>query len=73
MDNLQYVTLDGERWDSVAHKAYGNAGLSKIIIEANPDVTITDVLPAGIVLNIPVQREEAVFTSQELLPPWLKD
>lgn len=72
MTNLQYITLEGERWDNIAFKAYGNAGLAEILIIANPSITITDVLPTGTLLNIPVKEDEAVLTNQELLPPWLK-
>jgi hypothetical protein len=70
MATLQYTTLEGERWDNVAYKAYGNPGLSKILIEANPEVKISDVLTAGTILNIPVQEEVSVITAAELLPPW---
>lgn len=73
MDYLQYVTSDGERWDNIAYKAYGNSGLAKQIIEANPNVSISDLLTGGIILNIPVQQEEEVLTDRELLPPWLRD
>lgn len=70
MANLQYVTKEGERWDYISFKAFGNSGLSKLIIAANPNVPITDVLPAGVVLDIPIQEEETVLTNQELTPPW---
>ena len=66
----QYTTIDGERWDNVAYKAYGNAAMIKPIIEANPNVLITDRIPVGTVLNIPILQDEQVLTDQELLPPW---
>lgn len=73
MADLQYVTREGERWDNIAFNAYGNAAMSKTIIQANPNVKITDILISGTVLNIPILEEELVLTDQELLPPWLKD
>jgi phage tail protein X len=67
---LQYTTLQNERWDNIAYKAYGNAGLSELLISANPEVSISDVLPPGTILNIPVQDQAVVLTDAELLPPW---
>lgn len=66
----QYTTIEGERWDNVAWKAYGNAAKVNEIIASNPDVQITDRIPAGTVLNIPIVEEEEVLTDLELLPPW---
>lgn len=67
---IQYVATEGERWDTVALKAYGNPMLTKPIIEANPHVLITDRLTAGTVLILPVMDEELIQTDLELLPPW---
>lgn len=72
-DTIQYTVLDGERWDTIAFKAYGNATLTKPIIEANPDVLITDRLAAGTVLVVPVFKLDDILTDQELLPPWMRD
>lgn len=68
MAETTYKTSQGERWDTVAFKAYGNPYLVDIIAEANPDVAITEVLPAGITLKIPVRERDTIDTS--LLPPW---
>ena len=70
MEFQQYVTNDGDCWDSVAYKAYGNPNLIEGIISANPDVAITDVLPGGVVLRIPIIEEEQTVTNLENLPPW---
>lgn len=70
MANLQYTTLDGERWDTISNKAYGTPLLSDIIIAANPLVPITDVLPAGTLLEIPVQEIITEQMDADLLPPW---
>jgi phage tail protein X len=69
-DYTQYLVQDGERWDTVAYKAYGRASLMKPIIEANPAVPITPRLEAGTVLIIPLVDEVEVKTDNELLPPW---
>jgi phage tail protein X len=67
---LQYTTLEGERWDSISQKAYGTPLLSNLIIEANPLIPISDVLPAGILLDIPVQEVITENMDPDLLPPW---
>jgi phage tail protein X len=69
---IQYVVKEGERWDTIAHKAYGNATLVKAIIEANPLVPITPRLPAGTVLSVPVIDQVNILTDVEKLPPWKK-
>lgn len=73
MANTQYVVQDGERWDSIAYKAYGRADLAHVIIEANPKVPITARLAGGTVLEIPILEETLVKTDAELLPPWKRE
>ncbi|MNL73910.1 hypothetical protein D3C87_1994460 [compost metagenome] len=70
MATQQYVVQVDERWDLIANKAYGNPGKSAVIIEANPNVSITDIVPAGTILEIPILEEELVKTPTESLPPW---
>lgn len=67
---IQHTTREGQRWDTIALENYGSAALMNKIIEANPGVPRSDVLPAGTVLNIPIIGKAEVLTSAELLPPW---
>jgi nucleoid-associated protein YgaU len=67
-DFTTYTTIEGDRWDTVAHKAYGDVNRYLEIAEANRDVSLTDVLPAGLTLRIPVIAEAELDTN--LLPPW---
>lgn len=67
---IQVTTMEGERWCDIAHKAYGKATMMNTIIKANPDVPLYDVLPGGIVLNIPIVDKVEIKTDAELLPPW---
>ena len=66
----EYVTKQGDRWDTIAQKAYGDASLVSGIIEANPSVVISAVLDAGIRLVIPILEEGEIIIDSELLPPW---
>lgn len=62
-----YKTKNGDRWDTLAYKFYGDVFRQQPIIEANPDVAITPILPAGITLMIPVM--ETTVQAQGL-PIW---
>lgn len=62
-----HVTNEGERWDNIAWRYYGDAYLYPQIIAANPHVAITATLPAGLTLAIPLIETKP---SSVGLPPW---
>lgn len=64
----EYIAQENERWDTIAYKAYGDASKYPEIIAQNPDVPITDVLPAGTKLYVPVQQTPQL--DKNLMPPW---
>ena len=66
---LTHVTTEGERWDQLSWKYYGDAHRYPPIVEANPHVPITGALPAGLILAIPVL--EPVMSNEDL-PPWMR-
>lgn len=70
MANTQYIVKEGERWDAISQKAYGNPTLYSNIIAANPLVPITPQLPGGTVLNIPILTDNLIPTDTTALPPW---
>lgn len=68
--------MAGERWDLLAFRYYADVGRQGEVIAANrhlflEELRIPSILPAGLVLRIPI-REVAgsteAITSQ--LPPW---
>lgn len=63
---VEIVTKDGDRWDLIADRAYGDPWAFETIIVANPHVPIRPVLPGGIRLRIPVRETPPVGG----LPPW---
>lgn len=65
-----YTTVGGDTWSGIAYKAYGDETLSKIITDANPTVPISYIVPAGLVLNIPVSEDDATMVDISILPPW---
>ncbi len=64
----EYTTKQGDRFDLIAFKAYGDASRSGDIIKANRGIAIAPVLPAGIKLLIPVI--DVATISADNLPPW---
>lgn len=72
MANTTYTATEGERWDTIAYKAYGKASQFAGIIIANPLVPIGVRLKGGTELVIPILEENNIKTNAELLPPWKK-
>ncbi|MDE1531692.1 tail protein X [Pseudomonas carnis] len=66
---LTHITTEGERWDQLAWKYYGDAHRYLAIVQANPHVPLTAALPAGLTLAIPLLEPEA---TTEDLPPWMR-
>ena len=65
---IVHITAEGERWDLLAFRYYGDAAQYAPIIRANPRVAIEPVFEAGIRIDIPVLVESTIVTSD--LPPW---
>jgi nucleoid-associated protein YgaU len=64
-------TNDGELWSGLSQRAYGDGMMWGKIIDANPTMPITDRLPSGVTLVIPVSDVTAgVVQDKTLLPPW---
>jgi phage tail protein X len=68
MEFYEYITKDGDRWDTIAYEYYGDATLYESIISANPDIPITPVLKSG--LKITVLVIDIQTSTTEDLPPW---
>lgn len=68
IEYLAYTTREGDRWDLIAFRMYGDAYKFEAIIAANSHVPIHPVLPGGLELRIPLL--ELVTVEASLLPPW---
>jgi phage tail protein X len=66
---LTHVTEASDRWDLLAWRYYGDATVYGRLIEANPHIPISPVLPVGATVYIPI-IEQAEQASE--LPPWQK-
>lgn len=65
---LTHITVEGERWDQIAMRYYGNAFCYEHIIVANPTIPLNLVLPSGLTLRIPIVDEHE---QQHDASPWL--
>ena len=69
---LKHTVTAGERWDTLAWRYYGNPFAYGKLIEANPALNITPVLPSGATVLIPLLSvaEQAAQTNAARLPFW---
>lgn len=71
---LVHSTIQGDRWDLLAHRYYGDASKMTVILDANRALFVDPlevpplILPPGLSLIVPVIEEEEV--DRALLPPW---
>lgn len=64
-----HTTIEGERWDSIAHRYFGDAHRYPELIALNPHAPIQSILPGGLKLNIP-DEPPALRPAADKLPPW---
>ena len=64
-----YTTEEGDRWDNIAFKAYGDAQQMPAIIAANRNLGIPESFAAGVKILVPILTENDL-TSPDNLPPW---
>jgi len=67
---VEYVTKQGDRWDTIAFKAYGDSTLINGLIEANTSIVISPLLEAGTRVIVPILEQGDIQIDSELLPPW---
>lgn len=67
---LVYTTRAGDRWDSIAHRYYGNALMIGGLIAANPHLPVCETFSAGVTVYVPIL--DIAPTTQAELPPWMR-
>lgn len=71
MDSVMtHQIKQGERWDTLAYRYYGDVSEMNRLIDANPHLPMAEVLPVGQTLIVPVITVKQ--TTQADLPPWLQ-
>lgn len=61
-----YTTIQGDMWDWIAYKVYGNEACMGYLMQANPRHIDVSVFPQGITLICPDIKQE----DKSFLPPW---
>lgn len=61
-----YTTIQGDMWDSIAHKTLGSTDYAGALMVKNRAYLDYYIFPAGIVLELPEVRTAV----SETLPPW---
>jgi len=64
-----YTTIQGDAWDLISFKLFGDEKYMRYLIEANWDYADVLVFSSGTVLNVPELPEEP----DEDLPFWRED
>ena len=63
-----YTTVQGDLWDSIAHRMLGDTAHTDKLMNANLRYCGYYTFPAGVVLTLP----DIVETVSDTLPPWKK-
>lgn len=66
-----YMTVQGDTFDSIAFKFYGNEKLFNYLLEANPKYINTVVFSANVELKIPT-LDVSIMSTNDNLPVWRK-
>ncbi|MFD0710640.1 tail protein X [Paenibacillus sp. GCM10027626] len=62
----EYVTIQGDTWDGISYKLYGDASQMTALMDLNPAHIRTVFFSSGVLLKTPdVQPQPAAD-----LPPW---
>lgn len=70
MPYVPYTVQTYDRWDLIAHKAYGEAHRFNEILDANPHLLVTAMPVPGTVIQVPVIELPTAATPAAGLPSW---
>lgn len=71
MEYIEHITQEGERWDTIAYRYYGDAALLSPLAEANEHLQLLPALPAGLPVRVPLVADTEALATQDL-PPWMR-
>ena len=63
-----YITIQGDTWDAIAYRLWGEERLFMELVQANPEHLDVVLFPAGVALRVPPAPDRII--AQEL-PPWM--
>jgi phage tail protein X len=62
-----YITMQGDAWDAIAYRLWGEERFFMDLIKANPEHLDVALFPAGVELRVPPAPARVIRTD---LPPW---
>ena len=63
-----YITMQGDAWDAIAYRIWGEERLFMDLVRANPEHLDVVLFSSGVVLRVPPAPERAI---KQDLPPWM--
>ena len=70
MEQQTYTTIQGDTWDAIAHKVYGDTKYTVCLMQSNLPLLDIFVFSAGTVLQTPVVPEDG---DSATAPDWRSD
>lgn len=67
---MTYTTVQGDMWDSIAYKIFGNVASTDQLMALNQQYLHTYIFSAGIVLTLPEAKTESEQPTG--MVPWKK-
>lgn len=67
---LIHTCVEHDRWDLIAHRYYGTVDEIGRIIDANPQIALSETLTAGTQVFVPIIAKSQVKNNN--LPPWFR-
>ncbi|WP_081487119.1 tail protein X [Paenibacillus riograndensis] len=64
-----YRTVQGDTWDGIAFKLYGDVQFMTLLLNANPTQADVSIFSGNIVLKVPNLPSELTNS----LPPWRRE
>lgn len=64
-----YTTVQGDTWDSIAFRLWGEERHMHLLLAANPEFADVLIFPADIILRLPPAPQKGAKLT---LPPWME-
>ena len=65
----RHTAVQGDAWDYLSWKLYGDEGFTHVLLEANPELRHIVLFESPAMINVP-DRPQARAPSSAGLPPW---
>lgn len=72
-ESTYYTTIQGDTWDTIAFKFYGDEYKAQQIMQDRENITLLDyqIFPSGITVHLPVISEEQEAEAD--MPEWRRE